>query len=204
MIMTFARFVVASFIASFGFSLPANAWQKTYKNGTYTGAQRGGKPHGQGVFKWNSGRYKYFKGLFIFGRINGAGTMYYRDGSSCFGEFNNKLQINSNARCKYASGAVYSGNMSRGKRHLRGTYYYANGNEYNGQWKYGRKHGKGTYIVRKNGIRVSIMRSLYRDGKKQGWASLRFYESGNNYCIKFRDNKVVVKKRSRPNVSCPN
>lgn len=198
----FQTFLFALLLIAFGFTQSAFAWQKSYSNGVYQGQQRGGKPHGQGVYKWNSGRKAYYKGSFAYGKFGGLGTLYYRDGGRCFGKFNSKLQINSNAQCRFGSGAKYHGNMSGGKRHLYGTYTYPTGSVYAGHWRHGKQHGKAVYTRIENGQRIYRYKGYYRNGKKHGWGGLWFFKSGKYYCIKKVNGETVQKRKAAPNSSC--
>lgn len=45
----------------------------------------------------------------------------------------------------YASGAVFDGAFSRGRRHGRGRYTYANGATYDGDWDAGKRTGRGVF-----------------------------------------------------------
>jgi len=56
---------------------------------TYEGSFFQGKPHGQGVQKWNSGTR--YVGSFYQGRINGFGSMHYTNGGKYVGQWANGL-----------------------------------------------------------------------------------------------------------------
>jgi len=218
--------MLGSDATGFIFPTEAQAKQIRYKSGVYNGQFTYGKnrkpiPHGQGNYTWNSGSKKYYTGGFSRGKFAGTGDLYYRNGTHCHGKFNRKLEINSYARCKYASGGRYEGTMERGKRHHEGTFYYKNGAVYRGSWKWGKKHGRGkiifangnsyngpwvkgirqtrgegVYVSKKNGSKYYRYIGQFADNKMHGKGEIFFFGSLKRICVVMNMGKVVSKRKS--------
>ncbi len=221
----------------FLFTPTAQAKQINYKTGTYNGQftynkDRRAIPHGSGVYTWHTGKYAKYKGTFSYGKVSGPGTIYYRNGSYCTGNFNSKIKMNGGANCLYASGARYVGNMKNSLRHGSGNMTYNSGAVYNGNWRNGKRHGSGklryksgtTYdgywvndkrhttgrqegTLRKweNGKRKFTYTGQFHNGKMDGRGELRFHASGNTYCVVMSSGKLVSKRKSTgPRSMCYN
>ena len=101
---------------------PVNTNFKTekYDNGTYEGNIEGGKRHGYGIYRWNSG--SRFEGNWVNDVRKGFGKFFWTDGSR------------------------YEGDWANDKMNGYGIYYAANGSKYEGQWKDDNKYyGKQIY-----------------------------------------------------------
>jgi len=108
-------FLVTFIVAFFSFVETINAAQ-TVRDGIYDGPTADGKPEGKGLFIWSRGRYHFFQGEFSDGKIDGEGTLNFRDGTSCSGIFDNQLTGQGNVHCQYRDGSTYIGAMIYGKR----------------------------------------------------------------------------------------
>ena len=47
---------------------------------------------------------------------------------------------------EFSDGAIYQGELAKGKPNGRGITHFKNGDRYEGQYLKGKRHGKGTYI----------------------------------------------------------
>ncbi len=108
--------------------------------------------HGQGICFYGDG--SVYKGSWFDGQWGGVGNGILRtvNGEILFGQFTAEkghLKDHSWAQIKYANGDVYMGNIVKGKKQGRGSYYYRNGEIYEGDWDDNIRHGKGSLICKK-------------------------------------------------------
>ena len=109
-----------------------------YRDGTYIGTIKDGRPDGNGTYTFANGNT--YKGQFENGIGHGQGTCTWHDGSSYDGQWNN------------------------GKQHGQGTYTWPDGSKYVGEWEAGAKHGLGT-MTEKNGDKST---GQWVDGQMHG------------------------------------
>lgn len=199
--------------------------QITFKTGTYRGEviRKDGRklvPHGIGVFVWFAGNKQRYQGKFVLGKIGGKGRVYYRDGTTCSGDFDAGVNINSYAICTYKGGSRYEGGMTNNKRQENGTFYYtngdkylgkwdrdhkqghgemyyANGSTYKGDWLNGKRHGSRGVLDVPNG-KSGAVRYVGRfvDGNMQGKGLIEFYEQFRTYCVFMEKGRMVSKRRN--------
>ncbi len=223
-----AGFVLAVLTGGLTFSTTVQAKEIRYKSGVYNGQftynkNRKPVPHGQGVFSWNTGKYSRFKGNFMRGKIRGYGTVFFRKGGYCVGQFNSKTKINGGAECRYANGSRYVGNLRNNQRHNSGSLHYKNGSVYSGRWKNGIKHGRGEMRYRSgttyNGPWVSGKRQTsagqegvlrkkdngrtkytyigrFTRNKPDGRGELQLFPSLKRYCVVMSMGKVTSKRKA--------
>jgi hypothetical protein len=80
------------------------------------------------------------------GKLNGQGSVIFRNGSKYVGGFKDGL-YNGQGTDTSAYGDEYVGEYKDGSRNGQGTYYFANGWKYVGEWKNDFHHGKGTLFA---------------------------------------------------------
>ncbi len=175
------KILLAMLVASLGFSAAAEAKIITYKKGTYNGSVMGGKPHGQGTYTWKTGKYSRYKGNFAFGKFGGLGTLFFRKGGYCTGNFNSKIKINGGATCKYPGGAEYTGNLRNNLRHNSGGMRYSSGARYNGSWKNGKRHGRGTMRYANGNSYAGPWVNGKRQTRGEGVLTIRYSGGGVKY-----------------------
>ena len=150
---------------------------------TYTGDEKRGLRHGQGVCYWEDGRR--FVGGFRNDEIHGHGKMIYPNGDVYKGEWRNGLK-HGRGTYTWKSGDVYEGSYRSGKRsgfgvykstsgskyegdwladqaHGEGVLYDTDGSKYEGEWKLGKKNGNGVLIYKDGGI----IQGQWKDDKYQ-------------------------------------
>jgi hypothetical protein len=132
--------------------------------GKYVGSVRGGRPHGQGTFVFNT-RGAWAKGEWRDGRLHGPARHVREDGSSFVGDFQHGKRLRGTLtlpqgrgtvagdfeRGSLASGTItnargdtFSGSFDPEQRlHGRGTVVYTNGLEYTGTFAHGEIEGHG-------------------------------------------------------------
>ena len=121
----------------------SNAFHVESNGKKYWGEYLHRKRHGFGKLLLPNGTY--YIGMFKNNRYEGKGTMHHPNGDEYAGVFsNNEL---SKGRVRYASGNVYSGELSGWKRHGTGRFTEASTKHaYDGQWYYNMLHGYATHF----------------------------------------------------------
>ena len=67
---------------------------------------------------------------------------------------------------KFNSGAVYTGNFSRGAFHGQGKYLFPDGAYYEGEWNMNKMHGRGEYVdANKVSYKGDFFNGLYDSGR---------------------------------------
>ena len=98
----------------------------------YEGNIKNGKPFGQGIFSFPSG--KKIIGEFKDG-INGMGSLITLGGSKYVGEFKNGKRTGKGVYTFFSDRYKYIGEFVNGKFHGNGTMLFSNGNKYTGEWR---------------------------------------------------------------------
>ena len=106
-----------------------------------------GLRHGRGAYIWANGNAKY-EGEYYRGKRNGAGRMYYPDGS------------------------MYEGNWNDNQRNGAGMYRYKNKDVYNGNWQNDARHGQGTYQYNSKAQKGTVFTGNWMNGKADGAGEL--------------------------------
>jgi hypothetical protein len=131
----------------------------------YVGAEKDGKPHGQGTMTWNYGKYV---GELKEGKQHGHGIFYYSKGSIFYeGEWENGKQHGLGTYYDL-KGGKYVGEWKYGGKNGQGTYTYPDGGKYEGEWKGGKYNGQGTYTYPDGHTFIG----QWRKGKKHGQGAM--------------------------------
>ena len=147
-----------------GFASYTHNQSSLYKS--YSGDYVSDKMTGHGTLIQKKGD-KYI-GSFKDGVYQGEGTMYYADGTSKSGYWEDHKFVGkskNNYGCilgncsdgfgtyTWENGGKYVGYWKDGKLHGSGTYYSNNSDKYTGDFAYGKFHGFGTHIFASDGRR---------------------------------------------------
>ena len=131
--------------------------------------------NGYGLRAWSDGGYE--KGIWINGKLNGAGEQLFGTTS----EF---------------SGDIYSGQFKDDKYYGIGTYYdKSTDTKYVGEWKNGKPDGKGKITFGENSEFPSkYYDGFWREGKKEGYGIMYFGRTGKfancKYTGKWKDDEM--------------
>lgn len=134
--------------------------------------------HGACVFP-SGARYE---GDFVDGRITGLGVLYYPNGDTYIGNWQNQVR-HGKGRFRFASGNEYLGMFDRNVMQGYGVMTYANGNTYEGEWHANMPNGKGTYTLARGGKYVGY----FVDGKFEGQGTM-YYGDGSYYQGEWKNN----------------
>lgn len=116
--------------------VPTISWE----GGTYTGALKNNKPHGQGIWEHPDG--KSYEGEWKEGEPHGHGTEISADRDMYVGEFIEGMYHGQGIKT-FADGDKYEGEWKDSMFHGQGTFTGADGYKYEGEWKEGLEHGQG-------------------------------------------------------------
>lgn len=109
----------------------------------YEGEVSGGIPDGQGIFYYVDGK-PCKGGVFVDGKLQGKGWIYFEDGSIFKGEFKNELP-DGKGKVYYSNGKLaYEGTFVEGYRSGQGVEYNEDGKKsYIGSFLNGKYSGEG-------------------------------------------------------------
>lgn len=179
-----------------------NDGRNTYK---LEGTLKSGSLYGEG--KRYKGNRLFEEGNYLNGKLDGTGTVYNSDGTTCRGEFKNGEPFNASGSFPIGRGDfVYTGvwkngaaeghgllKSADGKEKVEGFFsgglngnviwYFKNGKRYEGAIKNGQRHGKGRFISENN---MLVYDGEYKDGKQHGQGVL-YSPSGWKYVGEFKN-----------------
>ena len=173
---------------------------------SYTGDWVMGKMTGNGIFIYKNGN-KYI-GELADNYFNGEGIMYYADGTSKTGIWENDKFIKTNeiktgcisGNCTDGFGTYvtekgdkYVGTFSNGYYSGRGNYTFAAGDVYEGEFKNGNYEGQGTYSF----ITGEKYIGEFKNGTYDGIGTI-YYANGTSKSGLWKKGKYTNKKSKSP------
>lgn len=114
----------------------------------YIGDIKGGKRHGKGEMKFESG--ERYNGEWKEDLMDGEGTYTWLDDTKYKGRFKQGMREGKNGEYDDPQGLKYKGEFFADKFYGFGEAEWADGRSYQGGWKDGRQHGYGKFIFAKN------------------------------------------------------
>mmetsp|Transcript_1765 Transcript_1765/g.2478 ORF Transcript_1765/g.2478 Transcript_1765/m.2478 type:complete len:1057 (+) Transcript_1765:18-3188(+) len=144
-----------------------------FHTGTYAGQWVKGKPHGTGMFSYNSGNF--YQGEFANGKRSGKGRLNYSaqaSGRTFFeGEWENDAP---HGEGKFVMGGVgtYEGGWIGGRKHGKGVMSWTNGDTYEGEWENDTMHGDGKLVLSGES---TVYKGEFKNGKFHGKGCLESF-----------------------------
>lgn len=114
----------------------------TYSKNEFFATVSGGVVTGFGRASYHNG--DAYEGEFLYGKRQGKGVYFWKDGSRYEGNFEND-KMSGKGKRYYSKGNVYEGDFLEGKKQGMGTMTFVNGDKYVGQWEYDDMSGQGNY-----------------------------------------------------------
>lgn len=114
----------------------------------YEGDWSNGYRHGFGLLAYKDDEDVYklsYRGLWKNGRMCGAGSFHYPDGSYYLGN-RKKGHRHGYGQMWYKDGSFYDGHWYQDNRQGLGLFVRPDGKRYEGSWKNDMKHGKGRFF----------------------------------------------------------
>ena len=135
---------------------------QSLEEGSYTGAMRHGKPHGQGTWTWPDG--SYYSGQFENGQCHGYGMYVDAEKKRTWvGNFiGGKLEGDGYQKTEYCQ---YMGSFVQGRLEGKGFGKYSDGHTYHGEFRGNNREGMGRYEWPKRGYYYGGFQKNKMNGK---------------------------------------